>query len=116
MAEEDRLRLLEVGVAGHDVAEMATGLVDQDLLKTFERLGRRAPAYTAIGDKDEGINPDLPLVDLLPKLSRDKVIPVVEEHQLIGLVSPSSVQERIWLQRKLKNSDIGSNQEKPNLA
>ena len=88
----------------------------QDLLKTFERLGRRAPAYTAIGDKEEGIEPDLPLMDILPKLSRDKVIPIIEDSRLIGLVSSSSFQERIWLQRKLQNADIGPNQEKPNIA
>ena len=88
----------------------------QGLLKAFEKLGRRAPAYTAIGNKQEGIDPDLPLIDILPKISRNTVIPVVEDHQLIGLISPNSVQERIWMQRNLRNSDIGSNQEKPNLA
>ncbi len=87
-----------------------------DLLKSFEKLGRRAPAYTAIGEKEEGVHPDLPLIEILPKLSTNKVLPVVEEHQLVGLISPSSLQERIWLQKKLQNTDSGSNQEKPDLV
>lgn len=88
----------------------------QDLLKSFEKLGRRAPAYTAIGEKEEGVHPDLPLIEILPKLSTNKVLPVVEEHQLVGLISPNSLQERIWLQKKLQNTDSGSNQEKPDLV
>jgi len=87
-----------------------------ELLKAFEKFGRRAPAYTAIGIKQDGISPELPLVEILPKISRNTVIPVMEDQQLIGLVSPSSLQERIWMQRNLRNTDIGPNQENPDLA
>jgi Zn-dependent protease len=88
----------------------------RNLMKAFEKLGRRAPAYTALGEKEEGISADLSLIDLLPKLSKSKVIPVVEGDQLVGLISPSSVQERIWMQKKMHNSDIGPSQENPDLV
>lgn len=72
-----------------------------DLLKAIDRLGNRAPAYAAIGNEPEGINPDLPLVEVLPKFANHRVLPVLEGRQLIGLVTPESVQQRMWLNQRM---------------
>lgn len=71
-----------------------------DLLKAIDRLGNRAPAYAAIGSDPEGIAPELPLVEVLPKFANHQVLPVLEGRQLIGLVTPESVQQRMWLNQR----------------
>jgi Zn-dependent protease len=76
----------------------------QDLLSAMERLGERAPAYAAIGVEPEGLDPEMSLADVLPKFSTCRVQPVVEDGALIGLVTPESIQQRMWLNRKMNSS------------
>ncbi|MFW5714102.1 MAG: CBS domain-containing protein, partial [Brevefilum sp.] len=71
-----------------------------DLMNALNRLGDRAPAYAAIGLEPAGISLDSPLVDLLPKLNRNRVLPVLEGRTLIGLLTPESVQQCLWLNRR----------------
>jgi Zn-dependent protease len=68
-----------------------------DLMPAIQRLGRRGPAYAAIGVEPEGLDPEMPLVGILPKFSTSRVLPVVENGQLIGLVTPEGIQQVIWL-------------------
>ena len=70
-----------------------------DLMNAVERLGDRAPAYTAIGLEPEGIEPDQSLVDILPKLSGSSILPVLEGRTLVGLVTPESIQQCLWMQK-----------------
>jgi len=79
-----------------------------DLMKAMERLGNRAPAYTAIGSEPEGLDPEMPLEDVWPKFSSSRVLPVLEGRQLIGLVTPESIQQRMWL-----NKRVGGSKSKP---
>jgi Zn-dependent protease len=72
-----------------------------DLHRAIDRLGNRAPAYAAIGTEPEGLHPDLPLMDVLPKFANHRVLPVLEGRQLIGLVTPESLQQRMWLNQRL---------------
>jgi Zn-dependent protease len=74
-----------------------------DLSSAMERLGDRAPAYAAIGVELEGLDPEMPLADVLPKFSICRTQPVVEDGVLIGLVTPESIQQRMWLNRKMNN-------------
>jgi Zn-dependent protease len=75
-----------------------------DLQKAIDRLGNRAPAYAAIGVEPEGLDPDMPLVDVLPKFATQRVLAVLEGRQLIGLVTPESVQQRMWLNQRLNGT------------
>lgn len=75
-----------------------------DLLKAMERLGSRAPAYTAIGSESEGLDPESPLRDVLPKFATNRVLPVLDGRQLIGLVTPDSVQQRMWLNQRMNGT------------
>lgn len=68
-----------------------------DLMKGLERLGDRAPAYAAIGLEPEGIEPNRRLVDILPKLNASRVLPVLEGRTLVGLITPESVQQSMWM-------------------
>jgi Zn-dependent protease len=74
-----------------------------DLLKAIDRLGNRAPAYAAIGAEPGGLDPEMPLNDILPKFAAHKVLPVLEGRQLIGLITPESVQQRMWLNQRLRD-------------
>lgn len=75
-----------------------------DLMKAIDRLGNRAPAYAAISTDSEGLDPDTPLTDVLPKFATHRVLPVLENRQLIGLVTPESVQQRMWLNQRMSGS------------
>lgn len=77
----------------------------QDLLSAIERVGDRAPAYAAIGVESEGISPDMPLIDLLPRFKACKIQPVIEDGELIGLVTLESIQQSIWLNRRKQTTD-----------
>lgn len=78
-----------------------------DLMAALEKYGNRSPAYTAIGLEPEGLHPESPLKDILSRFSVSRIQPVVENRQLIGLVTPESVQQSMWLKKQNKN--IGSN-------
>ncbi len=68
-----------------------------DLMPAIQRLGRRGPAYAAIGAEPAGLDPEMSLVAALPRFSKSRVLPVVENGQLIGLVTPEGIQQVIWL-------------------
>jgi Zn-dependent protease len=84
----------------------------QDLLSAIQRLGDRAPAYAAIGIEPEGLSPDMPLLDVLPRFSVSQVQPVIEDGALIGLVTPESIQQRVWLNRRAQKNDRKPPEEK----
>lgn len=73
----------------------------KDLVETANRLGRRAPAYAAIGIEPKGIDPDAPLNEILTKFALSRIYPVIEHGQLIGLITPESVQQQILLNKQL---------------
>lgn len=68
-----------------------------DLRAAIDKLGGRAPAYAAIGVEPEGLDPTMPVKDILPRFNQCSTQPVVENNELIGLVTPQSVQEMVWL-------------------
>jgi predicted transcriptional regulator len=68
-----------------------------DLRAAIDKLGGRAPAYAAIGAEPEGLDPTMPVKDILPRFNQCSTQPVVENNELIGLVTPQSVQEMVWL-------------------
>lgn len=78
-----------------------------DLLKTIERLGGRSPAYAAIGLEPEGLDPETPLTDILEKFAASRVQPVIENMQLVGLITAESVQQRLWMNQRMDT--IGPN-------
>ena len=88
----------------------------QDLMSAMERLGNRAPAYAAIGIEPEGLDPDMPLMDILPRFSACKVQPVIEDELLIGLVTAESVQQAMWLNKRKQKIDAGPPEETPDTA
>lgn len=75
-----------------------------DVMNAMERLGSRAPAYAAISLEPQGLDPDMPLTDILSKFASNRVLPVIENRQLIGLVTPESVQQRMWLNKRMGSS------------
>lgn len=85
-----------------------------DLLNALDKLGERAPAYAAIGSEPEHVGLDLPLTEILPMFAKHRVIPVIEEQQLMGLITPESVQQRLWLNKQIKNVDKQPPKEKTN--
>ena len=87
-----------------------------DLIKTMERLGNRAPAYTAIGSEPAGLDPDMPLTDALPQFTDSRVWPVLEGRQLIGLVTTESLQQRMWLNQRAKGTKTQSTSESTDAA
>jgi Zn-dependent protease len=76
-----------------------------DLLNALDRLGDRAPAYAAIGAEPESVNLTLPLKEVLPMFAKQHIIPVIEDQQLIGLITPESVQQRLWLNQRMQDID-----------
>lgn len=88
----------------------------QDLLNALQRLGNRAPAYAAIGIEPEGLSPTAPLKDALESLKKTRVQPVIEDGQLIGLITLESIQQRMWLDQKMKNSQLPSPDEKTDMV
>lgn len=87
-----------------------------DLLKAIDRLGNRAPAYAAIGLEPKGIHPETPLTEVLPKFATQRVLPVIKDRQLIGLLTPESVQQRIWINKRLRGSSINPAREEPDVV
>ncbi|MEA3327472.1 MAG: site-2 protease family protein [Chloroflexota bacterium] len=77
-----------------------------DLMIALEKSGNQAPAYTAIGFEPQGLDPESPVQDVLSKFAASRVQPVIENSQLIGLVTPESVQQRMWLNKRKKQ--VGS--------
>jgi Zn-dependent protease len=69
----------------------------KDLMPAIQKLGRRSPAYASISVEPEVLDPEMPLVEILPKFSVSHTLPVVEDDQLIGLVTPEGIQQVIWL-------------------
>jgi len=89
------------------------GLIGRnDLLKAIDRLGNRSPAYAAIGSEPAGLDPEMPLVESLAKFTNSRVLPVIESGQLIGLVTADSIQQSMWLQQRLDQSDTQPPEEK----
>jgi CBS domain-containing protein len=84
----------------------------QDLLSAIERLGQRAPAYGAIGVEPKGLDPETPLAEVLPRFSTCRVQPVVEDRKLIGLITPESIQQRMWLNQRMNNTSTPPPSEK----
>ena len=68
-----------------------------DLQSALQRVGHRAPAYAAIGVETKGLALDTPLTDVLPQFASSRVLPVLDNRALIGLVTPESVQQSMWL-------------------
>ena len=87
-----------------------------DLLNALQRLGNRAPAYAAIGIEPEGLSPTASLKDALPSLQTNRVQPVIEDGQLIGLITLESIQQRMWLDQKMRNSQKSSPGEKADMV
>ncbi|MFN2305086.1 MAG: site-2 protease family protein [Anaerolineales bacterium] len=85
-----------------------------DLLNALDKMGERAPAYAAIGAEPEGVNLDMPLTEVLPLFSTNRVLPVIENRQLMGLITPESVQQRLWLNRHTQEADRQPPKEKIN--
>ena len=76
----------------------------QDLLNALQRYGNRAPAYVAIGLEPEALSSTMSLKAALVKFADEPVLPVIEDGQLIGLITTQSVQQKIWLEQKMKVS------------
>lgn len=74
-----------------------------DLTAALGKYGNRAPAYTAIGLEPQGLDPVSPLNDVLPNFSTSPVQPVVENRQLIGLLTPESIKQRMLLNKHKNN-------------
>lgn len=87
-----------------------------DLQAAFERVGRRAPAYAAIGVEPKGVDLDVPLTEILVYLNESNVLPVIEEGQLIGLVTQESIKQSIWLKEKTQHPDDFQPEEKVHSA
>ncbi len=83
-----------------------------DLISAMERLGKRAPAYAAIVFEPEGLDPEMPLIDAAKKFTTSRVLPVIENDALIGLITPESIKQRIWLKRHEKKGDTRPQQER----
>lgn len=84
----------------------------QDLLRAIERLGNRAPAYAAIGVEPEGLDPDMPLMEVLPRFAECQIQPVIEDDVLIGLVTPESIKQCLWLNQHKGTVNHNSSEEK----
>ena len=72
-----------------------------DLRQGLERKGRRAPAYSAIGSEPEPVAPDAPLSDVLGKFTEGRILPVMAMGELVGLITPESIQQEIWLRQQV---------------
>lgn len=71
-----------------------------DLQSAIERLGRRAPAYSAIGSEPQGLALDTLLTEVLAQFQTFRVLPVIENGQLAGLVTPESIKQAMWLNQQ----------------
>lgn len=87
-----------------------------DLRAALDRLGGRAPAYAAIGVEPQGLDPSMPVNDILPRFAQCSTQPVVENGQLIGLVTPQSVQQMVWLKEHNGQADPHPSEEAPHRA
>ncbi len=76
-----------------------------DLLNALNRLSDRAPAYAAIGVEPAGLDPEAALSTVLEKFAASRILPVIEDRALIGLVTPESVQQRLWLRQRAGGRD-----------
>jgi Zn-dependent protease len=72
-----------------------------DLMQGLERKGRRAPAYSAIGSEPAPVSSDAPLDSILEKFTTGRVLPVMDEGELVGLITPESIQQEIWLRQQV---------------
>lgn len=87
-----------------------------DLMKSMEKLGGRAPAYAAIGLEPQGLDPEMPLMDVMSKFASHRVLPVIENRQLIGLVTPESIQQRMWLNQRMSGTKPRTTGESTDIA
>ncbi|MDY6847171.1 MAG: site-2 protease family protein [Chloroflexota bacterium] len=87
-----------------------------DLLNALQRLGDRAPAYAAISFEPEGLSPTTSLKDALPSFLTHRVQPVIEDGQLIGLITLESIQQRMWLDKEMRSSQKSSPDEKADMV
>jgi predicted transcriptional regulator len=81
------------------------------LMKAIEKFGERAPAYAAINLEPKSLDPDLPLEQIIQKFTANRVLPVVENRQLIGFITPVSVQQRMLLNRQVKKNTPSNHEE-----
>jgi Zn-dependent protease len=100
-------RYIPVTSNGHFLGFIAAA----NLGKAIQRYGERAPAYAAIDREPEAVHPDLPLQNVLEKLGTNRILPVIEDRQLMGFITPESVQQRMLLNRQMRK-DTPSNSEK----
>ena len=82
-----------------------------ELAWTIKRLGDRAPVYTAIRHEPAGVNPNTPLIDILIKLSANRLLPVMDEGQLIGYITPESIEQTRILHHHHQNGSISPSEE-----
>ena len=113
----DSVFQLAIETGQHNIPVVSNGnylgiIRRSDLMKAVERLGNRAPAYSAIGSEPDGLDPEMALVDVLPKFASSRVLPVLDGRQLIGLVTPASVEQRLWLKRIFRSKDKNPPEEK----
>ncbi len=77
-----------------------------NLIKAIDRLGGRAPAYAAIDVDPEGLDPETPLEEVLPKFATHPVLTVLDGRQLVGLLTPDSVQQLLLHNQHLGDGKI----------
>ncbi len=82
-----------------------------DLAGITKRLGDRAPAYAAIRHEPAGVNPNTPLTDTLAKFAANRLLPVMDEGELIGYITPESVEHSRMLHRHHQQSSISPSEE-----
>ncbi len=87
-----------------------------DLLNAINRLGNRSPAYAAIGVEPKSVHPETPLKAVLAEFTSSQVLPVIEDRQLIGLITPESIKQRMWLNQRMKQPPISPINEKTDTA
>jgi len=112
---------LSLATGQHNIPVLSNGnflgiIRRSDLSQALDRLGNRAPAYAAIGVETEGIHPDTPLQDVMARFSASRVLPVIEDRTLIGLITPESVQQRMWLNKQNGRSSQPKPEEKADTA
>jgi Zn-dependent protease len=100
-------RYIPVTSNGHFLGFIAA----TNLGKAIQRYGDRAPAYAAIDHEPEAVRSDLPLQDVLEKLGTSRILPVIEDRQLMGFITLESVQQRMLLNRQMRKN-TPSNSEK----
>lgn len=54
----------------------------------------------AIGAEPQPLDPEMSLYDILPKFASHRVLPVLDNRQLIGMVTSESVQQSMWLNKR----------------